>query len=414
MMNKVLIYKLALLGFASSCLINVAQANIEFTRQPYEFRDLACGAEKRFSHYTIKNKGSNSVTITGAMLTQNGDDTFPDNQFLADPVLPSNDPYYCGYGVAGGFPFTLHKNQSCDFTIERNAEGMDCTPLEGDIPTGTVDRTFTLFLSSDQAQISTTVDYDITYLGSTDSFALVGNEICSGEEGFCGRPIETSALDGVIQLYQDVAITEEDGFLTNNIEYYNGSRAFKVGYQGNDIAQAAGADLYAAYHNLFNLTADSFHGCDVIIDNADLSGYTFDNSISDNETTVFCFDSKVQPPIIIDATDPVTFSGYGRTIIVINYPHHMPAFIIKNGADFEVDCGAPTSLDNVYWVVNGETHMHHNTRAAGSFVMNGLFQIIEPTGNQAQIVGRLLALNNDLDLQGNSIIDPNEYDNSCN
>jgi hypothetical protein len=53
--------------------------------------------------------------------------------------------------------------------------------------------------------------------------------------------------------------------------------------------------------------------------------------------------------------------------------------------------------------------MESNTRVAGNFIVNGNFDVPDPTGNQGQVVGRLLTLDNDLVLQGNSIVNPEDY-----
>ena len=145
-MTKALVFKLALLGCASSCLINVANANLPgpenctgplcFSTDLPDIRDIACQSEQRFATYTIHNKGFNGVTIRNIDIERLAGDDFQSRDLIK--VLDPVDATDCGYGHTGWrtFPWELGRRKSCDINIEIDPKKIHCgdnIPTTGNI-----------------------------------------------------------------------------------------------------------------------------------------------------------------------------------------------------------------------------------------------------------------------------------------
>ena len=68
--------------------------------------------------------------------------------------------------------------------------------------------------------------------------------------------------------------------------------------------------------------------------------------------------------------------------------------------------GEKATEDNIIWISNGNVEGAVNGQIPGSLLINGYFEVDEEIGTPLQVVGRILAIDNDVSLNGNNIVKP--------
>ncbi|MGA2654749.1 MAG: hypothetical protein ABSF18_02070, partial [Gammaproteobacteria bacterium] len=222
-MIKIRNYKWALLGFSSLCLAGVANANananadddvVVFEYQPESYSNIVAGGGTRTVSYVIQNLDDNPAPVYDLNIIPNMDDDFQDVDGLFVILDTITTPAVPGALACGSLPFTLPPADSvspapfCQIDVKIVPSAIEVEADE--IPTGLVDREFVVSLSTTQRDLVADIDFNVTIGGSTDSFALLGNNICN-EYGVGDYPVCTfnstsvQTLDGMLQVNQDVA-----------------------------------------------------------------------------------------------------------------------------------------------------------------------------------------------------------------
>jgi hypothetical protein len=433
------LYQLILLSGLSSCLVTTAQANESagdgvYLKTPDFYRDVACGAAPRFIDLWLKNHTDDELDVVSMDLIPQLDDSGLDVLSIAPATWEDS----CGYGLPDGSSFKVAPHHSCKIVIEVDPSVTDVTedcyttptliPSAMDattnVLTGVVDQILDISFRNYPGELSTEIYFDMTYLGSTNSFALVGDHICNDDDDACAV-VPKNLLDGTIQVSQDVAVTGEGchepdaNCLTDDIEL-NGNRA----YIDDHVSEAAESDLGNGFWNLFNLSRSPFQVCDFVVDTSvatcvadafcnDLGNKVFSSDDASDGTLVVCFNGGSANTGLATFADN---NGGTQFIIILDFPVgedptnpiYDYALSIESGADFDLIGNPGANPDNIYWVVNGNIEAHIESAFVGNVATVGYVEV-EPgeMGSQALFLGRLLAYDNDLELQGNTIDCPN-------
>lgn len=417
-------YKLAFLGLASCCLANIAFAapvcpkgSVCFDEKNLpDIRNMACESEERFATFSIMNENQKySAALKKIKVNRLAGDDFPFHPELIT-VLPPFDAFDCGYGGS----WSLAAGGKCDINIELNPEYIDC----GDtIPrSGEVMRALTVLYTQQPWQygavsqvIGDEEGFDISILGSGDSFSAVGNNICGpDEDAICG--FSTLADIDFIEFSQDAAITENLGFFSLYVEFVNDNQVYRYGDPagGNPsngaIAENAKADTYAAFKNILRLADKELNNCNYITHNHLTSAGPIDLNAG-----VYCFDTA-NGPVVID--DEITFNGPGKFLFITKgTPDGHTGLSVHTGASFVLN---NADIEQITWAVEGKVAFKDDYTAlrtfssssfAGSIVTPGLVNADDNGEDSTQwcVAGRILAYDNNILLNEGFYID-NEYD----
>lgn len=397
------LYKLAILGCASTCLISAAYANtstaidtqlddeVVFGPLP-EISNIACDGDVRTYQYTVTNQTDDPIFFFDIFIEIDEDDSFPDNDDIV--TIDDSDKSACEIGGV------LEDGDSCTVTVVIDPTELDCP--NGFIEDGEIERQLVLqFADGTQRELRAPIDTDVTILGAAQEFAILANDVVIGDED---GPW-TAALN--TQVSQDVGYAT-DIFDEQDIVYHGD--AMLVPPPENEPAFT---DAYQAYTALKNATFTGNDNCDS--STLDISGNVMVNP------GFYCLqDPYDNDYFVVDGV--IKFNGDKDSLFVFVMPSNADneeqdtiRLEFERGANFrlENENNRRVNPDNIFWVGADEIEFDTGVSAVGTFLTKGIvfFDVdteAATTSNPsypegpAVITGRVLGLHGDCDSNGPS------------
>jgi hypothetical protein len=429
-MTKKFVYRLALLGCVSTCLMSAAYAKseVKFVGEEPTFRDLLCNGEPRYVKYVIKNVGDDDVVIDGFTIQSEQGTTHGLEGLVS--IKPKQDRDDCGKSGSHRFPFELEgapheRGESCEIWLAIDPEQEDIQTLcRGHLiePGFTYNGELSIDAENWQDPIETDFEILFTTEGSVADFSLIGDNICN-EESQCSDEYmlmsHRSEILSLATVMQPVAVTGEchwedsgchhdGGFFSDDIDVILEDSDDKTVYNDDYVSEVAESDLSTTLANIYNLP------CTQMIDN-NLSGQTLTPPPGTPEkVNVFCF-KDADDTAWLDNSAPLTFKGNGIYIIKVN-----PDI---DGADddyimLQMLAGAKMVLQNgaksgdIYFAVyNGSVESEKNTTLVGSYLIDGGDFEVDPDHTMnSSLEGRIAVLDNNITLRGTNITPTQDED----
>lgn len=395
---------------ATVSFISVAHANmssvenqdVSFTFQP-DFLPVSCNAESSEYQFIVKNN-KGPVKLGNFHIIINSDsgeeaDSFPNDPDLVTVKAGNFNSDDCIPGEI------LDAGASCEVTVIVDPLTLDCPP-DGDFENlvrGEVNRSLVIDLNSPQVCLVGDIEFDVDVLGAAELFSLLAPSVFNSHDDGPDSILQNEP--GNITVYQNVANTDDEGFLTSQIQFLDEDGDAQAYGPHDYITRVANENLEAAFTSLYNLKYGTGITCN---SDTDLGG---GDTIAGS--TVMCFSQNVRWPVVLDETLYLTGSAESLFVFVIDFPFRDSdpnpednLFIISEGA--QVVLQGDVDANNVYWIIkDGSVEQMPESNLIGNvLIQNGTFETEPPEfcipacpGPVGSIEGRILVLNDNADIQ---------------
>ncbi len=357
-------FKLALLGCASSCLINTAYANthggLEFSVEP-DIDGASCGAATRTYLYTVTNTGFKKIKIKNIEIDINEGDDYPKNDEI---VELSDGPNEAAPNLCTNWQ-TLFPFQSCTVSVDVEPTEIPC-PTNNIVLDGEIERSLEVSyktyddheVSGDHRSISSDIDFDISILGSANEYAVLADYV--------------TVVSDLTPRAQ--SLTQIDGGSVSGADFViNGTSLLFIhpdedSVQPYSVSKPAFLDAAAAQATLIAAALGNAVDCSTTVQNANFN--TGDTTITSG---FYCVEGTnfTNTAITGDETytfaNTITFSADKDDLFVFVMPPtaFTNTISLADGADYVLDGVDP---DNIFWIFNGDATVDNGVRFAGHII----------------------------------------------
>lgn len=434
-MKRNITQKLAILGCASSCLVNIAYANttlgdesVVFVSPLPDFTNVACGADPRTYFYTVLNNSDTEIIeIEDFRIDIDQGDDFPEDEFIVE-IDQSKVPL-----TKGALPckteMFLPVDKTCVIAVTVDPTDITCPSDHPFYNQRDIMRSLHIELDAgSQRELVAAIDLDVTILGTAQEYALLADLIDIDDDDGGGMKEDMGTNAGQVQVSQSVGysteiLDEDDIIYHDDAELIAGLIDPETNQNTQNVA--AFSDAEAAYEALRGAAYDESSTCDAqplnLMGNVTVTPGFYCLIDHDGDNDYYVIDGLI------------TFEGNSNSLFVFVMPS-VRDDDINDPVLFEAETGASYRLftvsglvdpDNIFWVGADHIEFDVGTALAGTFITRGTIEtdfdevntmISDPVG-PAMVTGRLIGLQEcgressmcartEITLNGNTIVEP--------
>ena len=379
-------YKLAILGCVSTCLLNVAQAEVVLAGDPPhedddvvfqsvpEVSNFACVAAGSPSDnvssvdYVLQNNLPSTVSLYGIQLNQEADDDSGVTATLAKTGCVSS------YSDVNGGSGTIDPWGTCTLTVQFTPPA--CAGTTGPLG-GNIDQSLFIGVDTQQGELTLDISGEVNVIGAGGQFALLG--------GFYDDPTITDPTQPYVVLNQDgyansVAVGSVANLAENvgppaspdttGFSIYDGTAYYQD--ETNTAVNTAETNFEQAYSALIQVLTNNTVSFKPLASSHYMTtpptvNCTWDSSLDDGDAVTpgyYClqsYNSEAEGFTDVSLSGTIYLQGSGNFYFFIDpFNDHcvdddsnskMCDLIVQSTLRFEYSDGA--SPENVYWITTG-------------------------------------------------------------